>query len=183
MGGFPVGAPGNPTALVGGGLAFGVRYLSVTLVRTGMFLLSSQERASRAHRADRARRVDLAVGIGLAGRQSQTDTVVPAVLWWLHFDGEDERTERTLDAAAHDRSLWLALYIVGLAWFRRLLDIGPTGVRLLLARCRTVHRDNRPGRLAPSTAGRARGAPDRRCPGRVYAAPQGRARLRRQAWA
>ena len=37
MGGFPGVAPGNPTALVGGGLAFGVRYLSVTLVRTGMF--------------------------------------------------------------------------------------------------------------------------------------------------
>jgi low temperature requirement protein LtrA len=104
---------------------------------------------------------------------------VAAALWWLYFDGEDEQAERALDAAAVDRTSWLALYafgyaflpvlggiivfaagvknavvqygepvtastawflaagvavyVVGLAWFRRLLGIGPTGARLLIA--------------------------------------------------
>jgi low temperature requirement protein LtrA len=104
---------------------------------------------------------------------------VAAALWWLYFDGEDEQAERVLEAAAVDRSSWLALYgfgyaflpvlggiivfaagvknavvrdgeamtastawflaagtatyIGGLAWFRRLLGIGPIGARSLLA--------------------------------------------------
>jgi low temperature requirement protein LtrA len=104
---------------------------------------------------------------------------VAAALWWLYFDGEDERAERALDAAPADRVSWLALYgfgygflpvlggiivfaagvknaaigngeplpasapwllaagvaayLVGLAWFRWLLDIGPAGARLLMA--------------------------------------------------
>jgi low temperature requirement protein LtrA len=129
----------------------------------------------------------VAVGIGMAGHRLQADRVVTAVLgltvaaalWWLYFDGEDEQAERVLDAAAVNRTTWLALYgfgyaflpllggiivfaagvknavvqygepvtasaawllaagvasyLVGLAWFRRLLGIGPIGVRLAIA--------------------------------------------------
>jgi low temperature requirement protein LtrA len=249
MGGFLVVALAIPTAFDGGGVLFGLGYLLVTLVHTGMFLLSSQEHAVRAvrrlgpanaitaalllvagftqgpvqwilwtaafglhwvspfftavsgfplragHFVERHGLIVLivlgesivAVGIGMAGHQPQTDTVVTAVLglgvaaalWWLYFDGEDERAERVLDAAAVERTSWLALYgfgyaflpvlggiivfaagvkntviqdgeplaastawflaagvaayLVGLAWFRRLLGIGPAGARLLLA--------------------------------------------------
>ena len=249
MGGFLVVALAIPTAFAGGGLLFGLGYLLVTLVHTGMFLLSSQERAVRAmrrlgpanaitaallllaaftdgapqwtlwvaafglhwvspfftavpgfpiraaHFVERHGLIVLiglgesivAVGIGVAGHQPQTDTVVTAVLgltvaaalWWLYFDGEDERAERVLDAAPVERASWLALYgfgyafllvlggiivfaagvkeavaqfggpviastawllaggvatyLVGLAWFRQLLDIGPIGARLAIA--------------------------------------------------
>jgi low temperature requirement protein LtrA len=50
MGGFLVVALAIPTAFDGGGVLFGVGYLLVTLVHTGMFLLSSQESAVRAMR-------------------------------------------------------------------------------------------------------------------------------------
>jgi low temperature requirement protein LtrA len=50
MGGFLIVALAIPTAFDGGGVAFGVGYLLVTLVHTGMFLLSSQESAVRAMR-------------------------------------------------------------------------------------------------------------------------------------
>jgi low temperature requirement protein LtrA len=50
MGGFLVVALAIPTAFDGGGIAFGVGYLLVTLVHTGMFLLSSQERAMQSAR-------------------------------------------------------------------------------------------------------------------------------------
>jgi low temperature requirement protein LtrA len=249
MAGFLVVALAIPTAFDRGGVAFGLGYLLVTLVHTGMFLLSSQEtvlrairrlgpvnaltaimlvaagfadgavqwilwsaafllqwsspaftavegfRIQAAHFVERHGLIVLialgesivAVGIGVAGHQPRADTVVTAVLgltvaaalWWLYFDGEDERAERTLDAAPVDRASWLALYgfgyaflpllggiilfaagvknavvhdggpvtastawllaagvatyVVGLAWFRRLLDSGPAGARLLLA--------------------------------------------------
>jgi low temperature requirement protein LtrA len=249
MGGFLVVALAIPTAFSGGGVLFGVGYLMVTLIHTGMFLLSSQESAVRAmrrlgpanaitaalllvagftqgplqwtlwaaafglhwvspfftavsgfpiraaHFVERHGLIVLiglgesivAVGIGVAGHQPRPDTVVTAVLgltvaaalWWLYFDGEDERAERVLDAAAVDRTTWLALYgfgyaflpvlggiivfaagvknaviqygqpltastawflaggvatyLVGLAWFRRLLGIGPVGARLPIA--------------------------------------------------
>jgi low temperature requirement protein LtrA len=249
MGGFLVVALAIPTAFDGGGVAFGVGYLLVTLVHTGMFLLSSHESAVRAmrrlgpanaitaallllagftqgllqwtlwtaafglhwvspfftavsgfpiraaHFVERHGLIVLialgesivAVGIGMAGHGLQVDRVVTAVLglalaaalWWLYFDGEDERAERVLDAAGVDRATWLALYgfgyaflpilsgivmfaagvknaivqsgepltasaawllaagvgtyLVGLAWFRRLLGIGPIGARLATA--------------------------------------------------
>jgi low temperature requirement protein LtrA len=50
MGGFLVVALAIPTAFDGGGVAFGMGYLLVTLVHTGMFLLSSQESALRTMR-------------------------------------------------------------------------------------------------------------------------------------
>jgi low temperature requirement protein LtrA len=249
MGGFLVVALAIPTAFDGGGVAFGIGYLLVTLVHTGMFLLSSHESAvpamrrlgpanaitaallllagftdgalqwmlwtaafglhwvspfftavsgfpiRAAHFVERHGLIVLiglgesivAVGIGMPGHGLQADRVVTAVLglalaaalWWLYFDGEDEQAERVLDAAAVDRTSWLALYgfgyaflpvlggivvfaagvknavghsgepptastawflaagvatyLVGLAWFRRLLGIGPIGARLLIA--------------------------------------------------
>jgi low temperature requirement protein LtrA len=249
MGGFLVVALAIPTAFAGSGVLFGFGYLLVTLVHTGMFLLSSRESAVRAmrrlgpanaitaallllagftrgplqwtlwtaafglhwvspfftavpgfpiraaHFVERHGLIVLiglgesivAVGIGVAGHQPQTDTVVTAVLgltvaaalWWLYFDGEDERAEGVLDAAPVERASWLALYgfgyaflpvlggiivfaagvkeavaqfggpvnastawllaggvatyLVGLAWFRQLLDIGPIGARLAMA--------------------------------------------------
>ncbi|HEV8648463.1 MAG TPA: low temperature requirement protein A, partial [Actinomycetes bacterium] len=249
MAGFLVVALAIPDAFGGGGVAFGLGYLLVTLVHTGMFLLSAQERAVRAmrrlgpanaitalllllagvtdgavqwtlwtaafglhwvtpfftavsgfpiraaHFVERHGLIVLialgesivAVGIGLQGRTVSPGRVGTAVLglalaaalWWLYFDGEDEQAERVLDAAAVDRSAWLALYgfgyaflpvlggiivfaagiknavvqygepvtastawflaagvavyVVGLAWFRRLLGTGPVGARLLIA--------------------------------------------------
>src|SRR5215218_6231447 len=50
MGGFLVVALAIPTAFGGGGLLFGLGYLLVTLVHTGMFLLSSHESAVLAVR-------------------------------------------------------------------------------------------------------------------------------------
>jgi low temperature requirement protein LtrA len=249
MGGFLVVALAIPTAFDGGAVAFGVGYLLVTLVHTGMFLLSSQESAVRAmrrlgpanaitaallllagftqgpprwtlwtaafglhwvspfftavsgfpiraaHFVERHGLIVLialgesivAVGIGMTGHGLRADRIITAVLglalaaalWWLYFDGEDEQAERVLDAAAVDRTTWLALYgfgyaflpvlggiivfaagvknavvqfggpatastawllaagvatyLVGLAWFRQLLGIGPIGARLAIA--------------------------------------------------
>jgi low temperature requirement protein LtrA len=249
MAGFLIVAFAIPDAFDGGGVAFGLGYLLVTLVHTGMFLLSTQESAVRAmrrlgpvnvitavllllagftdgavqwalwtaafglhwvspfftavsgfpirsaHFVERHGLIVLialgesivAVGIGLQGRTVSPGRVGTAVLglalaaalWWLYFDGEDERAERALDAVAVDRSSWLALYafgyaflpvlsgiivfaagvknavvrygepvtastawflaagvavyVVGLAWFRRLLGIGPIGARLVIA--------------------------------------------------
>ena len=50
MGGFLVVALAIPTAFAGSGVLFGFGYLLVTLVHTGMFLLSSRESAVRAMR-------------------------------------------------------------------------------------------------------------------------------------
>ncbi len=249
MAGFLVVALAIPSAFAGGGVTFGVGYLLVTLVHTGMFLLSSQQSAVRAMRrlgpvnaitalllllagfTDGALRWTLwtvafglhwvspfftavpgfpvraahfverhglivliglgesivAVGIGMAGHHLRPDRVVTAALglalaaamWWLYFDGEDEQAERVLDAAEVDRTAWLALYgfgyaflpvlggiivfaagvknavaphgepaiastawllaaglatyLVGLAWFRRVLGIGPIGARVAIA--------------------------------------------------
>jgi low temperature requirement protein LtrA len=186
MGGFLVVALAIPTAFDGGGIAFGVGYLLVTLVHTGMFLLSSQESAMRAmrrlgpanaitaallllagfthgpvqwllwmaafglhwvspfftavpgfpiraaHFVERHGLIVLialgesivAVGIGMAEHHLRADRVVTAVLalalaaalWWLYFDGEDERAERVLDASGVDRTTWLALYGFGYAF-------------------------------------------------------------------
>src|SRR5215213_4376975 len=249
MGGFLVVALAIPTAFAGGGVLFGLGYLLVTLVHTGMFLLSSHEHAVRAmrrlgpanaitaallllaaftdgapqwtlwvaafglhwvspfftavpgfpiraaHFVERHGLIVLiglgesivAIGIGMTGQGLGADRIAIAVLglalvaalWWLYFDGEDEQAERVLDAATLERTSWLALYgygyaflpvlggiivfaagvknavghhgepltvstawllaagvatyAVGLAWFRRLLDIGPTGARVAIA--------------------------------------------------
>jgi low temperature requirement protein LtrA len=249
MAGFLIVALAIPTAFGGGGVAFGLGYLLVTLVHTGMFLLSSQESAVRAmrrlgpvnavtallllaagftggasrwalwtaalvlhwgspvftavsgfpiraaHFVERHGLIVLialgesivAATVGATGGDLRAGRVVTAVLglalaaalWWLYFDGEDERAERALDAATRERTPWLALcafgyaflpvlggiivfaagvkhvvvqdresltawtawflaagvavYLLGLAWFRRLLGIGSIAARLVLA--------------------------------------------------
>jgi low temperature requirement protein LtrA len=46
-----------------------------------------------------------------------------AALWWLYFDGEDERAEHALTAAQGDRRTWLSLYAFGYAFLPILLGI------------------------------------------------------------
>jgi low temperature requirement protein LtrA len=249
MAGFLVVALSIPEAFGDSGVAFGLGYLVVTLVHTGMFLRSSQESAVRAmarlgpfngitamlllaagftggavrwalwaatfvlhwaspvftavggfglrsaHFVERHGLIVLialgesivAVGIGVAGRHLDAGLVLIAVLglalaatlWWLYFDGEDERAERAMRAATGDRGSWLglfafgyaflpllggiivlaagvkgatahhgehataasawflaagvAVYVAGLALFRRVLACGPVRVRLAIA--------------------------------------------------
>jgi low temperature requirement protein LtrA len=249
MAGFLVVALSIPEAFGDSGVAFGLGYLVVTLVHTGMFLRSSQESAVRAmarlgpfngitamlllaagftggavrwalwaatfvlhwatpvftavggfglrsaHFVERHGLIVLialgesivAVGIGVAGRHLDAGLILIAVLglalaatlWWLYFDGEDERAERAMRAATGDRGSWLglfafgyaflpllggiivlaagvkgatahhgehataasawflaagvAVYVAGLALFRRVLACGPVRVRLAIA--------------------------------------------------
>jgi low temperature requirement protein LtrA len=186
MAGFLVVALAIPTAFDRGGVAFGLGYLLVTLVHTGMFLLSSQEtvlrairrlgpvnaltaimlvaagfadgavqwilwsaafllqwsspaftavegfRIQAAHFVERHGLIVLialgesivAVSIGVAADELRAGSIVIAVLglalaaalWWLYFDGEDERAERALDGAPGGRAQWLALYAFGYAF-------------------------------------------------------------------
>jgi low temperature requirement protein LtrA len=67
MAGFLVVALAIPTAFAGGGVAFGLGYLLVTLVHTGMFLLSSQESAVLAMRRLGPWNASTAVLVLLAG--------------------------------------------------------------------------------------------------------------------
>lgn len=249
MAGFLIVALAIPHAFGASGVAFGVGYLVVTLVHTGMFLRTSEESALRAlarlgpfnaitavllilagftdgaarwalwsasfvlhwitpyfipvsgfsiraaHFVERHGLIVLialgesvvALGMGLTGRDLHPGFIltsvlglsVAAALWWMYFDGEDERAERALRGADRIRSPWLALYafgytflailggiivlaagvklafvrsaqpavvpaawflaggvatyVIGLAWFRRLLGTGPLGVRLMVA--------------------------------------------------
>jgi low temperature requirement protein LtrA len=183
MAGFLVVALAIPTAFGRGGAAFGLGYLLVTLVHSGMFLLSTQETVVRAirrlgpvnalsatmlvaggfagqtvqwvlwsaafllqwgspaftavegfriraaHFVERHGLIVLialgesivAVSMGVAADELRAGSIVIAVLglalaaalWWLYFDGEDERAERALDGAPHGRAQWLALYAYG----------------------------------------------------------------------
>jgi low temperature requirement protein LtrA len=66
----------------------------------------------------------IAVGAGIQGRKLTTGTIVTALLglalaaamWWLYFDGEDDRAERALDDTSAERNPWLALYAFGYAF-------------------------------------------------------------------
>ncbi len=249
MAGFLIVALAIPHAFGDSGVIFGLGYLVVTVVHTGMFLRTSEESALRAlgrlgpfnaisalllllagftdgavrwtlwsasfvlhwitpyfipvsgfsirpaHFVERHGLIILialgesvvALGMGLAGRDLRPGFIltsvlglsVAAALWWLYFDGEDERAERAIRGADRVRSPWLALYafgyaffvilggiivlaagvklaivrsaqpvpapaawflaggvatyVVGLAWFRRLLGTGPLSVRLIVA--------------------------------------------------
>ena len=183
MGGFLVVALAIPTAFAGGGLAFGLGYLVVTLVHTGVFLRTSQQsvlkamiglgpfnlvtagllvaagftsdsarwslfgagfvlhwltplftrtggfRIRSAHFVERHGLILLiaigesvvAVGIGLgtialpAGRIATAllGLALAAGLWWLYFNGEDERAEQAMDRAPYERRAWLALNAFG----------------------------------------------------------------------
>jgi low temperature requirement protein LtrA len=66
----------------------------------------------------------VAVGLARRGHGLPAGVIVVALLglalaaalWWLFFDGEDERAERSLDAAPDARNPWLALYAFGYAF-------------------------------------------------------------------
>jgi len=186
MAGFLVVALAIPNAFGDSGVAFGIGYLVVTFVHTGLFLRSTQESAVRAmfrlgpyntitaalllaagltdgttqsalwvaafvlhwtspivtavggfriraaHFVERHGLIVLialgesvvAVGIGVHGRGLTTGLVLTAVLglaltaalWWLYFDGEDEKAERAIEDAPDDRNPWLALYAFGYAF-------------------------------------------------------------------
>ena len=179
MGGFLVVAIAIPTAFAAGGLAFGLGYLVVTLVHTGVFLRTSQQsvlkamiglgpfnlvtagllvaagvasgparwllfgagfvlhwltpvftrtggfRIRSAHFVERHGLILLiaigesvvAVGIGLgtialpAGRIATAllGLALAAGLWWLYFNGEEQRAEQAMDRAPFERRAWLAL--------------------------------------------------------------------------
>jgi low temperature requirement protein LtrA len=193
MVGFLVVALAIPDAFGDSGVAFGVGYLVVTFVHTGLFLRSSEESTVRAmsrlgpyntvtaamlfaagftdgttqsalwtaafvlhwasplvtpvggfrirtaHFVERHGLIVLialgesivAVGIGVQGRELTSGLLVTAVLglalaaalWWLYFDGEDERAERALRDAPDDRNPWLALYAFGYAFLPILAGI------------------------------------------------------------
>jgi low temperature requirement protein LtrA len=73
----------------------------------------------------------IAVGIGVRHVDANPGVLVTALLglalaaalWWLYFDGEDERAERALIAAQGDRRTWLSLYAFGYAFLPILLGI------------------------------------------------------------
>src|SRR5439155_21901042 len=63
----------------------------------------------------------VAVGIGVRSRELTLELILAALLglalaaamWWLYFNGEDERAERALETAQGDRRTWLSLYTFG----------------------------------------------------------------------
>ena len=183
MGGFLVVALAIPTAFGAGGLAFGLGYLVVTLVHTGVFLRTSQQSVLKAmtglgpfnlvtagllvvagltngnarwllfgagfvlhwltplftrtggfrirsgHFVERHGLILLiaigesvvAVGIGLGTIALPAGRIATALLglalagglWWLYFNGEEERAERALDGAAFERRAWMSLNAFG----------------------------------------------------------------------
>ncbi len=248
MAAFLVVALAIPHAFGSSGVAFGVGYLVVNLVHTGIFLRVTEEPTLRAvgrlgpfnaitavlilvagftdgalqwalwtasfvlhwitpyltnvsdftiraaHFVERHGLIVLialgesivAIGIAIEGRAlggsflltSVLGLALAAALWWLYFNGEDERAERALAGAERNRRPWLALnafgyaflpilggivmlaagiklaiahsseptaqaawflaagvaaYVLGLVVFRRLLGLGPVGLRLLIA--------------------------------------------------
>jgi low temperature requirement protein LtrA len=86
----------------------------------------------------------VAIGMGVAGRDLRPGLVLTSVLglsvaaglWWLYFNGEDERAERALRAADRDRNPWLALYAFGYAFLVILggIIVLAAGVRLAIVR-------------------------------------------------
>jgi low temperature requirement protein LtrA len=186
MAGFLVVALAVPHAFGDSGVAFGVGYLVVTAVHTGMFLRSSEGSAVKAmfrlgpyntitaalilaagftdggvrwalwtaafvlhwtspaitavggfrlraqHFVERHGLIVLialgesvvAVGVGVHGRELTGGVITTAVLslglaaalWWLYFDGDDERAERALDDASEARNPWLGLFAFGYAF-------------------------------------------------------------------
>jgi low temperature requirement protein LtrA len=187
MAGFLIVALAIPLAFGSSGVAFGIGYLVVTVVHTGLFLRASQQSAVRAmfrlgpynavtaamllaagfvggpgrwalwvaafvlhwtspavtavggfriragHFVERHGLIVLialgesvvAVGLGVQGHHELTAGLVAtavlglalaAALWWLYFDGEDQRAERALDEAPDTRNPWLALFAFGYAF-------------------------------------------------------------------
>ena len=186
MGGFLVIALAIPTAFGRGGVAFGIGYLLVTLVHTGLFLRSSRQsivsavsrlgpfnlitavlllvagftsgwmrvllftlggilhwitpylipqssfRIRAGHFVERHGLILLialgesvvAVGIGLGPIELPAGRIVAALLglaltaalWWLYFNGDEERAEAALARTPLERAPWLALNAFGYAF-------------------------------------------------------------------
>jgi low temperature requirement protein LtrA len=183
MSGFLLIALAIPTAFGAGGVAFGVGYMIVTLVHTGIFMRTSQQSVLQAmtglgpfnlvtallllaagftngalrwalfgasfvlhwatpyltrtggfrirvgHFVERHGLILLiaigesvvAVGIGLgtaalpAGRITTAllGLALAASLWWLYFNGDEERAERAMERAPEERRPWLAVQAFG----------------------------------------------------------------------
>src|SRR5438132_872338 len=183
MSGFLLIALAIPTAFGAGGIAFGVGYMIVTLVHTGVFMRTSQQTAIQAlrvlgpsnvitavlllaagftngglrwtlfvvsfvlhwatpyfsntagfrirvgHFVERHGLILLiaigesvvAVGIGLgtaalpAGRilTALLGLALAASLWWLYFNGDEERAAQAMEGAAEERRPWLAVQAFG----------------------------------------------------------------------
>ena len=183
MSGFLLIALAIPTAFGAGGIAFGVGYMIVTLVHTGVFMRTSQQTAIQAlrvlgpsnvitavlllaagftngglrwtlfvvsfvlhwatpyfsntagfrirvgHFVERHGLILLiaigesvvAVGIGLgtaalpAGRilTALLGLALAASLWWLYFNGDEERAAQAMEVAPEERRPWLAVQAFG----------------------------------------------------------------------
>jgi low temperature requirement protein LtrA len=203
MGGFLVIALAIPTAFGSGGVAFGIGYLVVTLVHTGLFLRSSRQsivsavsrlgpfnlitavlllvagfttgwlrvllfalggvlhwitpylipqssfRIRAGHFVERHGLILLialgesvvAVGIGLGSIELPMGRIVAALLglaltatlWWLYFNGDEERAEAALADAPLERAPWLALNAFGYAFVPILAGIVLVAAGLRLA--------------------------------------------------
>jgi low temperature requirement protein LtrA len=193
MAGFLLVALAIPEAFGDSGIAFGIGYLVVTFVHTGLFMRSTEVSAVRAmfrlgpyntitaalllvagfthgtvdwvlwsaafvlhwtspaitavggfrikaaHFVERHGLIVLialgesvvAVGIGVQGRDLTAGLAVTATLglalaaalWWMYFDGEDERAEQALRNASDERNPWLALFAFGYAFLPVLAGI------------------------------------------------------------
>ena len=183
MSGFLLIALAIPTAFGAGGIAFGVGYMIVTLVHTGVFMRTSQQTAIQAltvlgpsnlvtaalllaagftngglrwtlfvasfvlhwstpyfskiggfrihvgHFVERHGLILLiaigesvvAVGIGLGTAALPAGRIVTALLglalaaslWWLYFNGDEERAQQSMERAPEERRPWLAVQAFG----------------------------------------------------------------------
>jgi low temperature requirement protein LtrA len=184
MSGFLLISLAIPTTFGAGGIVFGIGYMTVTLVHTGVFLRTSQQTVLKAiiglgpfnivtaalllaagftssgwrwglfaasfaihwitpylsgisgfrirtkHFVERHGLIVLiaigesvvAVGLGLGpaaalppGRivAALLGLALAAALWWLYFNGDEERAERSMDRAPEERRPWLAVHAYG----------------------------------------------------------------------
>jgi low temperature requirement protein LtrA len=85
----------------------------------------------------------VAVGIGLQSRTLTSGLIitgllglaVAAALWWLYFDEDDEKAERSLSQSVPSRRAWLALYAFGYTYLLVLggIVVFAAGVKLAVA--------------------------------------------------
>jgi low temperature requirement protein LtrA len=206
MGGFLLVAISIPTAFGAGGAVFGIGYLVVTLVHTGVFMRVSQQTVIRAlmglgpfniitatlllagglvtgparvllfaagfflhwitpfithitafqiragHFVERHGLILLiaigesvvAVGIGLGTIELPPGRILAALLglalaaalWWLYFNGEEQRAEVSLETAASEKKPWLALNAFGYTFLLLLggIVLVAAGVKLAVLR-------------------------------------------------
>ena len=183
MSGFLLISLAIPTAFGAGGMAFGVGYMIVTLVHTGVFMRTSQQTVMQAvrglgpfnlvaavlllgagftngglrwalfaasfvlhwltpyltpiggfrirvgHFVERHGLILLiaigesvvAVGIGLGTAALPLGRIITAVLglalaaalWWLYFNGDEERAEQAMERAPEERRPWFAVQAFG----------------------------------------------------------------------